>query len=109
MSDTPPKTTPFNPTWITAVYVVVGGVVAGAVSGALTSDRVDRLSVRMDAAEARDVAFERRLSDDKLITREALVGLQKDMDRANKTLDSLDQALRVAGFSNLKVSANSPP
>lgn len=100
---------PFNPTWITAVYVVIAALVAGAVAGSVTSERVERLSVRMDAAEARDAAFERRLADDKLMTREALVGLQKDMDRANKTLDGLDQALRVAGFSTMKISSTSTP
>jgi outer membrane murein-binding lipoprotein Lpp len=100
---------PFNPTWITAAAVVVTGILSGTVSGAVTSERVERLSVRMDAAEARDATIERRLADDKLATREALVGLQKDMDRANKTLDGLDQALRVAGFSNLKVSSSPTP
>lgn len=108
MSDTP-KPPPFNPAWITAVAVVATGLISGSVSGAVTSERVERLTARVDASEARDAAIERRLADDKLITREALVGLQKDMDRANKTLDSLDQALRVAGFSNLKVTASSTP
>lgn len=107
MTDAAPK--PFNPTWITAVYVVVAALVASVVAVTITSERVERLGARMDAAEARDAAFERRLADDKLMTREALVGLQKDMDRANKTLDGLDQALRVAGFSNLKVSSSPIP
>lgn len=104
-----PKPPAFNPTWLTVGAIVATGIISGSVSSAVTSERVERLTARVDAAEARDAAIERRLSDDKLITREALVGLQKDMDRANKTLDSLDQALRVAGFSNLKLSSNNNP
>lgn len=113
MSTEPAKFTPFNPGWITAVYAVVGGVVAGVVSTAVTlavtSRDVSDLRTRQDADDAWRAGIERRISDDKLTSSNALVALQKDMERANKTLDSLDQALRVAGFQNLKTSANSTP
>lgn len=100
---------PFNPTWLTVAAIVMTGVITTSVNIAVNSRDVGDVRARQDATDARVTTIERRLSDDKLATREALVGLQKDMDRANKTLDGLDQALRVAGFSNLKVSSSPIP
>jgi len=86
---------PFNPTWITAIAVVLTGVISGSVNTALNSrDAQDFREFRAAQLKWND-AMERRVSDDQLATSKVLVGLTKDVERANDALKSIQQALMV--------------
>lgn len=94
MSDTgPPK--PFNPTWLTVAAIVVTGVISGSVNTALNSRDVVELRARQDATDARVSNIEKRFTDEQLATGKTLVALQKDVETANKTLTSIQNALMI--------------
>lgn len=99
--ESPLKPPPFNPTWLTVAAIVLSGLLSGAISQAVTSRDVSDLRVRQDADEAWKTGIERRLADDKLATREVLVGLSKDVETANKALVAIQQALMVRGAATL--------
>lgn len=92
---------PFNPTWITAAYVVAAGLIAGIVSvsvGTALNQRDNaEIRARQDATEARVAVIEKRFTDEQLATGKTLVALAKDVEQANKTLSSIQSALMVRG------------
>lgn len=101
-----PRPTPFNPTWITAVAVIVTGLVSGSVSTALNSQGIMDLRRGLEAHDARITALERRSQENELAVGKTLVALSKDVETANKTLTAIQQALLVRGAATL--SSNTP-
>lgn len=95
---------PFNPTWLTVAAIVLTGVITTSVNVAINSREVGDVRSRQDATESRVTALERRQSEEALVNGKALVGLQKDMETANKTLSAIQQALLVRGTTTLSAS-----
>jgi hypothetical protein len=95
VSDEAPVRQGFNPTWLTVGAIVLTGVISGSVNTALNSrDAEDSRAFRIQQ-EKWNAAMERRMSDADLTTGKAIVALSKDVEVANKTLASIQQALMV--------------
>jgi hypothetical protein len=94
------KPLPFNPTWLMVGIVTLSHV---AMVGGWYRDTADLREWRA-AQEKWNSTIERRLSDGELATGKTLVALAKDVEAANKTLASIQQALMVRpsspSFSN---------
>lgn len=86
---------PFNPTWLTVAAIVLTGVISGTTSSAVNARDIAEIQSRQSATDVRVAAIEKRFAEEQLSTGKALVGLQKDMDQANKTLTSIQQALMM--------------
>jgi hypothetical protein len=95
---------PFNPTWLTVAAIVLTGVITTSVNVAVNGREVGDVRARQEATEVRVTALERRLSDSDLNNGKALVGLQKDMETANKTLTAIQNALLGRGAATLSLS-----
>jgi len=94
MSDAP-KPPPFNPTWVSVCLVVLTGVISGSVSTALNArDAADFRDFKADQ-QRWNAVMEKRFADEQLATGKTLVALSKDVETANKTLTSIQQALMV--------------
>lgn len=103
MIDAAPKPLPFNPTWLMVGIVALSHV---AMVGGWYRDTADLREWRA-AQEKWNANIERRLSDTDLTTGKALVALTKDVETANKTLASIQQALMVRGTPSY--SSNNTP
>lgn len=97
---------PFNPAWLTPVLVVLTGVISGSSATALNSRDNAENRARMDAVETRVAVVEKRFSDEQLATGKTLVALAKDVESANKTLASIQQALMVRGTPSYSSNNN---
>lgn len=86
---------PFNPTWLTFGAIVLTGVISGSVNTALNSRDGAEFREFRAAQEKWNATMERRMSDEQLSTGKTLVALAKDVESANKTLASIQQALMV--------------
>lgn len=91
MSEAPAKSIAFNPTWIMVGIVCLSHV---AMVGGWYRDTADLREWRT-AQEKWNASIERRLADGELATGKTLVALAKDVEAANKTLASIQQALMV--------------
>lgn len=82
-----------NPTLVPVVLILSTGIVSGSVSTALNS---------RDAQDGRDfqkyqmawnASMEAKFNDQRNFTEKTLVGLQKDVESANKTLSQIQSAM----------------
>lgn len=106
MTDAAPKPTPFNPGWLTPALVVITGIISGSVNTALNSREAEDSRAFRLQQEKWNTAMERRMSDTDLTTGKALVALTKDVETANKTLASIQQALMVRGTPSYSSNSN---
>lgn len=98
---------PFNPTWLTVGAIVMTGVISGSVNTALNSREAEDSRAFRLQQEKWNAAMERRMSEADLTTGKAIVALSKDVEAANKTLASIQQALMVRGTTSY--SSNNTP
>lgn len=95
MTTDAPKPTPFNPGWLTPALVVLTGIISGSVNTALNAREAEDSRAFRAQQEKWNAAMERRMSDTDLSTGKTLVALAKDVESANKTLASIQQALMI--------------
>jgi len=87
----------FNPGWLNFGAIVVGAMVSGAVTLAVSDSRLSRLEREVQAIGEYQRAYATKtdatIASDKLETRETLVGLKKDMEALQKGVESIRQAM----------------
>ena len=91
MSAEPKPASSFNPTWVMVAIAAISHI---AMVGGWYRDTADLREFKA-AQEKWNAAMERRLSEEQLATGKTLVALQKDVETANRTLNSIQQSLMV--------------